>query len=178
MAENGFAYEEWVADALRSVLRRALSEAAEHGLPGEHHFYINFKTSEEGVSIPPFLRAQYPDEITIALQHQFEGLIVDDEGFSVTLSFAGRKQDLTVPFSAVTSFTDPSVNFGLQIVSEAVLGQDLESAPPEPALADNAMNETPEHEEGEGERPSEDQSDEDQLAASAEIITLDAFRKQ
>ncbi len=126
MQDNGFAYDRWVADALRGVLRRALTETALNGLPGDHHFYINFRTSEEGVRIPDLLRAQYPDEITIVLQHQFEGLSLDEAGFDVTLSFSGKKHDLRVPFDAVISFADPSVNFGLQIEAEAEGGTVME----------------------------------------------------
>ena len=80
--------------------------------------YINFETNGENVSVPDFLKAQYPDEITIVLQHQFQDLYLDDNGFEVTLSFGGQNQRLYIPFDVVTSFADPSVNFGIQIKSE------------------------------------------------------------
>lgn len=120
MSEETFPYDQWVNEALRSVLSRALKQLAENGPIGDHHFFINFNTTHESVEIPGFLRAQYPEEITIMLQHQFENLIIDDEGFEVTLSFSGKKSRLCVPFDAVTSFADPSVNFGLQIGVNAV----------------------------------------------------------
>jgi hypothetical protein len=130
MSEETFPYDEWVNEALRSVLSRALKQLSERGPIGEHHFFINFDTSHEGVDIPGFLRAQYPEEITIVLQHQFEDLNIDDQGFEVSLSFSGKKSRLKVPFDAVTSFADPSVNFGLQIglnaVNEALLQVQME----------------------------------------------------
>jgi len=115
MSEESFPYHQWVNDALRQVLRRALERLAETGPIENHHFFINFKTTSEGVEIPEFLLAQYPEEITIVLQHQFEGLRINEIGFEVSLVFSGKKSRLKVPFDAVTSFADPSVNFGLQI---------------------------------------------------------------
>ena len=120
MSEETFPYDQWVNEALRSVLSRALKQLAENGPTGDHHFFINFNTTHDGVEIPGFLRAQYPEEITIVLQHQFENLIIEDQGFEVTLSFSGKKSRLCVPFDAVTSFADPLVNFGLQIGVKAV----------------------------------------------------------
>ncbi len=115
MSEESFPYHQWVNDALRQVLRRALKGLAETGPIKNHHFFINFKTTYEGVDIPKFLLAQYPEEITIVLQHQFEGLKINESAFEVSLVFSGKKSRLKVPFNAVTSFADPSVNFGLQI---------------------------------------------------------------
>lgn len=111
---TGFNYEEMVEDALRGVLRRALAQTAEFGLPGEHHFYITFATAAEGVHIPNHLHEQHPDTMTIVLQHQYEDLLVTDEAFQVTLSFRGRPEKLTIPFAAVTAFADPYAKFGLQ----------------------------------------------------------------
>ena len=113
--DGQFDYDDWVQDALRGVLRRALETLAASQAPAEHHFYVNFRTTDPDVGVPGFLRAQYPEEITVVLQHQFEDLCVDESGFEVTLSFSGQRHRLVVPFSAVTSFADPSVNFGLQM---------------------------------------------------------------
>lgn len=111
-------------DALRDVVRRVLEQVAEHGLPGEHHFYIGFRSQYPGVEVPRFLREQYPEEITIILQNQFWGLEVDPEAFSVLLSFGGARQRLYVPFAALTTFGDPSANFGLRF-------QEAGAPPPE-----------------------------------------------
>ena len=103
-----------VEDALRSVVRRALIHVAREGLPGNHHFYITFRTDHQDVEIPAALRERYPGEMTVVLKHQFWGLEVGEEQFCVTLSFADVPHRLVVPFAAVTAFADPSVRFGLQ----------------------------------------------------------------
>ncbi len=107
-------YDMMVENALRGVVREALTVAAERGLPGAHHFYITFRTDMPNVEIPDFLKGQYPHEMTIVLEHQFWGLEVDESQFSVTLSFRNLPQRLTIPFAAVTAFSDPSVKFGLE----------------------------------------------------------------
>jgi hypothetical protein len=107
-------YPTFVQDALRDVVRRVLAQVAEHGVPGDHHFFIAFKTAHPGVGLPRFLRDLYPDETKIVLQNQFWDLDVDAEMFSVTLSFNGQRQRLTVPFSALTVFVDPAAEFMLR----------------------------------------------------------------
>lgn len=107
-------YDEMAQEALRGVIRKALDVAKKEGLPGEHHFYISFRTRAPGVSISDKLRAQYPEEMTIVLQHQFWDLDVRDDGFSVVLTFNKIPETLVIPYSAVHAFFDPSVQFGLQ----------------------------------------------------------------
>ena len=109
-------YDLWTEDALRMVVASAIEHVIEHGLPGEHHFYVTFRTDLPGVSIPPRLRAQYPREMTIVLQHQFWGLSLDRETrvFTVELSFGGVPSTLIVPLGAITAFADPQVSFGLR----------------------------------------------------------------
>ena len=114
MATDHIRYDVLARDALRGVLRRVLTDAAEHGLPGEHHFYITFLSTADGVKLSPRLLAQYPDEMTIILQHQFWDLVVTEDRFEVGLSFGGVPERLVVPFAAIKSFLDPSVQFGLQ----------------------------------------------------------------
>src|SRR4029077_17238393 len=114
MATDHIRYDVLARDALRGVLRRVLTDAAEHGLPGEHHFFITFLSTAGGVKLSPRLLAQYPDEMTIILQHQFWDLVVHDDRFEVGLSFGGIPERLMVPFAAIKSFFDPSVQFGLQ----------------------------------------------------------------
>ena len=129
MSEVDFPYDEWVSDALLGVLRRTLSKFSEEDTLGHHHLYINFKTAGTNVRIPDFLKTQYPDEITIVLQHQFKDLNLDENGFEVTLSFDGQNQNLYIPFDTVTSFADPSVNFGIQIKAEQSEDMDAEKFP-------------------------------------------------
>jgi uncharacterized protein len=107
-------YDKMVENALRGVVREALRQAAERGLPGNHHFYLTFRTNDQDVHIPDYLRGQYPSEMTIVLQYQFYGLEVEEDKFGVTLSFNNMHERLIVPFSAITTFADPSVNFALQ----------------------------------------------------------------
>src|SRR3989337_719135 len=120
MSKDWLRYDRMVEDALRGVVRRALIDVSGSGLPGEHHFYLTFRTAEPGVQIAPALKSQYPKEMTIVLQHQFWGLEVGDDGFAVTLSFGGKHERLVVPYRAIVSFADPSVKFGLQFETSAL----------------------------------------------------------
>ena len=97
MEPEQLCYDIWIEEALRRVIERALTFATKQGLPGDHHFYITFRTNSEGIDIPPYLRIEHPDEMTIVLQHQFENLTIDEEGFSVTLRFKGKPEKLVIP---------------------------------------------------------------------------------
>jgi hypothetical protein len=162
MPEDSLRYDKMVEDALRGVVRDALVQTAEHGLFGEHHFYITFRTRYPGVQVPGHVLARHPDEMTIVLQHQFWGLEVGESHFQVTLSFSGVSERLSIPFAAITGFADPSAKFGLQFQVE-------------------------DEEEFEDEDLPEEMSDEDEPEAAAEnevpaegakVIALDAFRKK
>lgn len=107
-------YEDMVQDALISVVKRALKEVSANGLPGDHHFYISFKTAFSGVEVPSYLLDKHPSEMMVVLQYQFDNLIVQDDHFSVSLSFNGQYERLKIPFNALVAFVDPSVKFGLQ----------------------------------------------------------------
>ena len=128
-------YAELVQDALRGAVRRVLEQVAEHGLPGEHHLFIGFRTAYPGVEVPRFLRDQYPEEVTIILQHQFWGLAVSPEAFSLLLSFGGSRQRVMVPFAALTTFADPSVDFGLRFDARLPGEAAPASGPPDPEPA-------------------------------------------
>ena len=114
MSKDLIGYNTLVENGLRSVVREALRLVAAEGWPGTHHAYITFKTAAPGVEVPDFLGTRYPDELTIVLQHQFWGLEVEDDHFSVTLSFNKVGHRIVVPFAALTSYADPSIKFGLQ----------------------------------------------------------------
>jgi hypothetical protein len=117
-------YDLLTQQALRGVVKTVLFDAKKKGLPGEHHFYISFDTRADGVTLSQRLRAQYPEEMTIILQHQFWDLSVTEDGFEVGLSFGGIPERLTVPFEAIKGFFDPSVQFGLQFEEITEGGQD------------------------------------------------------
>jgi hypothetical protein len=127
-------YDEIVQEALRAVVGRVLGQVAEGGLPGEHHFYITFKTQAPGVDIPQRLIERFPDEMTIVMQNRYWDLVVDDERFSVGLSFNQIPSKLDIPYSAITGFHDPAVNFELRFQAQETEG-------PEPP--DEAENDGP-----------------------------------
>lgn len=129
-------YDEIVPEALRAVVGRVLGQIQHDGmLPGDHHFYITFKTGAPGVDIPSHLIARFPDEMTIVLQHKFWDLKVHDDAFEVGLTFSGVPARLFIPFSAITAFVDPAVNFALQF--QVQLDEDG------PATHDEAGNDVP-----------------------------------
>ncbi|HEY4592070.1 MAG TPA: ClpXP protease specificity-enhancing factor SspB [Thermoanaerobaculia bacterium] len=125
-------YPAILQEALRDAVRRILEQVAEHGLPGEHHFYVGFRSRFPGVEVPRFLREQYPEEITIVLENQFWGLEVDPEAFSVLLTFGGSRQRLRVPFAALTTFVDPSAGFSLRFQEAGPAEEVAVPATPEP----------------------------------------------
>jgi len=162
--ESLLPYDAWTEDALRHVVASALLYAADEGLPGEHHYYLTFRTDHPGVVVPPRLRAQYPQEMTIVLQHQFWDLKVDREAglFSVGLSFGGVPATLAVPFDAITAFADPHVRFGLRFQAKMPdLDAEASDAPAE-AEAEPAPTETPDA------KPD----------TMPQVVSLDAFRRR
>lgn len=166
-------YDLLTQQALRGVVRGVLADAARKGLPGEHHFYISFDTTADGVRMSERLKAQYPEQMTIILQHQFWDLAVNETAFEVGLSFGGIPEKLTVPFEAIKGFFDPSVQFGLQFEEAGeVTEQEGDTAPAAaapgktaPAPVSPAPAATP--------APAPDKPD-----GGAEVVSLDRFRKK
>lgn len=144
--------------AMRALIRDVLSEVAKQGLPGQHHFFITFDTGAEGVEIADWLRERYPEEMTVVMQHWFDDLDVSDEGFSVTLNFGDAPERLSIPYDAIQTFVDPSVEFGLRFESqESEEDEDEDIIEPAPMM-ENAEEEDEEH-------------------GDAEVVSLDSFRK-
>jgi hypothetical protein len=173
MATDLIRYDVLTRDALRGVLRRVLTDAAEHGLPGEHHFYITFLSTAEGVKLSPRLLSQYPQEMTVILQHQFWDLVVTEDHFEVGLSFGGIPERLVVPFSAITRFFDPSVQFGLQFETAETAAGEAEPVTAETEaekVAPAAAPESPDN-------PDDDGGD-DHPREGAQVVRLDRFRKK
>ncbi|MCZ8184794.1 MAG: ClpXP protease specificity-enhancing factor SspB [Beijerinckiaceae bacterium] len=136
-SEDLIRYDVMVQEALLGVVRKVLQDAAKSGLPGEHHFYITFRSQAPGVRLSTRLREKYPEEMTIVLQHQFWDLIVGDHNFEVGLSFGGVPERLLVPYEALTGFYDPSVQFGLKFSpDEAQADNDSGEDPEEPTVKD------------------------------------------
>ncbi|MFC7396753.1 SspB family protein [Chelatococcus sp. GCM10030263] len=221
MAQDQIRYDLHVQEALRGVVRKVLTEVAREGLPGDHHFYISFRTNSPGVRLSARMRERYPDDMTIVLQHQFWDLTVTDQGFEVGLSFSTVPERLVVPFDAVTGFFDPSVDFGLkfEMDGDAVADPDEDApgreapskeasigrlpardeaakpglggtrtpaAPAKPAPAKPAQAKAPgqpaanpamtgKKDGGVSAKPPREPAEAD---ASAEVVSLDAFRKK
>lgn len=179
MTDETLRYDIWVEEALRSVIRKTLAHVAEHGLPGDHHFYISFLTQDDGVEIPPRLRAQHPNDMTIVLQYQFDDLSAGEDSFSVTLSFGGQKENLVIPYASVISFADPSVNFALQL---KMLPLDEDDEADFDDMDDMDIEDYDaqhlEYFEESRRRTNQDDGDEDGEPKTGEVITLDAFRKK
>lgn len=171
MTTDHIRYDVLARDALRGVLRKVLTDAATHGLPGEHHFFITFVSKAEGVKISPRLLAQYPEEMTIILQHQFWDLTVLEDRFEVGLSFGGIPERLIVPFSAIKSFLDPSVKFGLQFDTSDV-AEVPENLPAPPAASAVAAPTTATETAETAEEPTPPNQ------GGAEVVRLDRFRKK
>ncbi len=157
MGRDLLRYDKMVEDALRGVVRQSLAQVAKSGFPANHHFYLTFRTCYPGVAMPDYLRAQYPEEMTIVLQYQFKDLEVGTEGFEVTLSFNKMQERLRIPFTALTGFVDPAVQFGLQFKGEIIAGE-----PQKPGL--------------DAARAGETQSRTTDKVG--QIVALDAFRKK
>lgn len=191
MATDLIRYDLLTQDAMRQVVRHVMGLVAREGrLPGDHHFYISFFTPYQGVRLSPQLREQYPDEMTIILQHQFENLVVTDAAFEVTLQFAGKAERLVVPFDAITQFFDRSVNFGLKFELAARDEQEGAAAPAAPPQASPKAKSAPK---GAGSEPqsltpragtkdsepaAKPDAGEGGAGKSAEVVSLDKFRKK
>ncbi|MGD9614396.1 MAG: SspB family protein [Alphaproteobacteria bacterium] len=171
MPQDLYQYETMIDRALRGVVREALERASREGLRGAHHFYINFATDLPGVSIPDSLRARFPQEMTIVLQHQFWDLDVGQDRFSVTLSFQKQLERLMVPFAAVRSFADPSVNFALEFAPQ----ERTETTPARiPTIVPAPIAPTAKS----PGKPAETASGKTEEKTGAEVVTLDSFRKR
>ena len=185
MAKDIIRYDLLVQDAMRGVMRKVLSDVAENGhLPGEHHFTISFLTHAPGVEISRRLAEQWPHELTIILQHQYSNLEVDSEGFGVTLSFRSMPEHLYIPFSAVTGFFDPSVEFGLRFetADDSPSTEEADAAPPAgPSLVTDEGQTKRAPEAPRKTAPATGASQESSTGESpndAKVISIDAFRKK
>jgi len=178
--ESLLPYEQWTETALRHVVVQAIEHVAANGLPGNHHFYVTFRTDHPGVAIPQRLRAKYPQEMTIVLQHQFWDLKMEREAglFSVGLSFGGVPATLTIPLDAVIGFADPHVRYGLRFhvtLPDAPAEKPL-ALVPAPAGKQDAGNDG--EAEAAGESDVEADAKPEKPAETPQVVSLDAFRRR
>jgi len=182
MSTDLIRYDLLVQDALRSVVRKVLSDSARAGLPGDHHFNIAFKTHAPGVVVPPAIKSRFPEEMSIILQHEFWDLVVTQETFEVSLNFSRKPERLTVPFDAITGFTDPSVPFGFKLeprVSEQPPEQKSPRAPGAGGGAEPPPSSPPAKPAGEpAAKPAAPAEKVTEPAGAAKVVSIDAFRKK
>lgn len=199
MTKDILRYDLMVQDALKGVVRKILSEAGRDGLPGDHHFYITFRTTAPGVRLSQRLREKHPDEMTIVLQHQFWDLNVSDHAFEVGLSFSGVPERLLIPYDAITTFFDPSVQFGLKFETQDAAGEAQASEPAAPAKAPRGAASEPSvapaaplalppkpaqkalpasAKKEAAEADTDAKVDEAEEEGGAQVVSLDAFRKK
>jgi hypothetical protein len=172
MAKDFIGYQALTDAALRGVVRDALKRIEKSGLIGAHHFYLTFRTHADGVDIPEFLKEQYPDEMTIIIQHQYWALKVKEDYFEVTLTFKKLPAPLHIPFNALTAFFDPGVQFGLQFRAEGEAAK--------PTIAPVMPTNAPEASEGEAPEPvaPAPKPVQAEKPAPGEVVSLDSFRKK
>lgn len=159
--QDTIAYGRLMHRAMRGLIQTVLTDVQGHGLPGEHHFFITFDTRHADAELAPWLLERYPEEMTIVIQHWYEDLSVDDEGFTITLNFGDTPETLRIPFDAILTFVDPSVEFGLRFETTSRGGDGPDDEPPAPEPEDDGGPDEPDI-----------RQDHD-----AEIVSLDTFRK-
>jgi len=174
--EDLIRYDVLAQEALRGVVRKVLQEVARTGLPGEHHFYVTFDTNFTGVRMSTRMKEKYPEEMTIVVQHQFWDLEATENGFSIGLSFDNVPENLLVPFAAVTGFFDPSVQFGLQFDADIEGADGDHEDTTIESIDQTKVDALPAPEKDEAKSDDDDGADED--VGSAEVVSLDAFRKK
>lgn len=164
---TGINYGSLMHQAMRSLIRKVLEDVQANGLPGEHHFFITFDTGNPDVEIADWLSDRYPGEMTVVMQHWFDRLDVTDDGFAVTLNFGDAPERLYIPFDAILTFVDPSVEFGLRFESSDDSESDETALVPAPRPVTDVV-ETP--------APAI-QDKVDAVKKDADVVSLDTFRK-
>ncbi len=166
MSSDTIDYGNLMHRAMRSLIKEVLNDIAKDGLPGQHHFFITFDTMHPDVEIADWLSDRYPGDMTIVIQHWFDNLDVGDNGFAITLNFGDNPEPLYVPYDAIVTFVDPSVEFGLRFDSHEDGKQDAEVVSIETAEHDDVP-----------EAPMVEAHDDDEPPKDAEVVSLDSFRK-
>lgn len=161
MARSSIDYGGMMHRAMQGLIAGVLQDTADHGLPGDHHFFITFDTRDEGVQMADWLRDRYPEEMTIVIQHWFDNLVITDEHFTITLNFGNSPEPLLIPFAALRTFVDPSVEFGLRFETQDDDEED----------EDEENTSFEEHPEGSS------SEDKDPPSGGGQVVSLDKWRK-
>ncbi|TMM54694.1 SspB family protein [Sulfitobacter sabulilitoris] len=169
-------YGNLMHDAMRGLIRKVLQDVADHGLPGAHHFFITFDTGHPDAELADWLSDRYPDEMTVVVQHWYDNLEVTDDGFSITLNFGDAPEPLYIPYDAIKTFVDPSVEFGLRFETQDSDAEDDEAEDPAapahlPAVKPKGKKLKPD------ETKSTSDKEDEAGVKDAEIVSLDSFRK-
>ncbi len=172
MSDDTIDYGNLMHRAMRGLIQEVLSDVAANGLPGQHHFFITFDTGHPGVALAEWLRERYPEEMTIVIQHWYENLVVDDDGFAITLNFGNNPEPLYIPYDAIRTFVDPSVEFGLRFENHESGEEEGAGKPPG---GEDAHESAPEKPRGSAEEAAEKAAEGKEGAA--EVVSLDSFRK-
>ncbi|WP_299686427.1 ClpXP protease specificity-enhancing factor SspB [uncultured Tateyamaria sp.] len=162
---RGIDYGNLMHEAMRGLIRKVLTDVSQNGLPGAHHFFITFDTSHPDAELADWLSDRYPGEMTVVMQHWYDNLDVGTDGFAVTLNFGDAPEPLYIPYDAIKTFVDPSVEFGLRFETQDSDQEDAPAAPPE-ILPSSAIT-----------TPEADGQDKDDSGKPADVVSLDSFRK-
>lgn len=168
-------YGNLMHNAMRGLIRQVLEDVRKDGLPGDHHFFITFDTMHPDVELADWLSDRYPEEMTVVIQHWFDNLEVNEDSFSITLNFGDSPEPLFIPYDAIRTFVDPSVEFGLRFETQDADEDDQDEIDDDPALKDtdsdvSEFSAAPQ-------KPSGDKKTDDATPKEAEIVSLDQFRK-
>lgn len=168
-------YGNLMHNAMRGLIRQVLEDVRKDGLPGDHHFFITFDTMHPDVELADWLSDRYPEEMTVVIQHWFDNLEVNEDSFSITLNFGDSPEPLFIPYDAIRTFVDPSVEFGLRFETQDADEDDQDEIDDDPALKDtdsdvSEFSAAPQ-------KPSGDKTTDDATPKEAEIVSLDQFRK-
>ncbi|WP_420013272.1 SspB family protein [Tateyamaria sp.] len=162
-------YGNLMHEAMRGLIRKVLTDVSENGLPGAHHFFITFDTSHPDAELADWLSDRYPGEMTVVMQHWYDKLEVGEDGFSVTLNFGDAPEPLFVPYDAIKTFVDPSVEFGLRFETQEEDGEEGAKAPPPPEMLPSPTVKAT--------QMAETKAPTDKESKPADVVSLDSFRK-
>jgi len=183
MPDQTIEYGNLMHAAMRGLIQKVLTQVAKNGLPGDHHFFISFDTGHPDVELADWLSDRFPDDMTIVIQHWYDALTVSDEGFAITLNFGDQAEPMYIPYDAIRTFVDPSVEFGLKFETQED-AQESDAEIPAPHAVEDEIEEKPvtkvkkkSKSKSKAKSKSKGKKDDTEAPKDAEVVSLDAFRK-